>query len=466
MPALHLTQFTWISADPTDFYWRLPLGALGGLDLRSIPQHAAGPTAAGFGVVVLPAQGNSVGPYLGDNLSGMMLAPRKTALRNALGIGEAIVGTTLLDVLWELFTQHADPTGQTRWRPIMPTAQGIMELHLGGFSLVRAERFDRAQHPLVLQQEGLEWKRLKETCAASAQVLQSAGTTWEFVSNLWAGMRSLSVTDPAVTGSREWRKLAAIVSLTPPLQHQRRLTALAVKYRMRPEELLDLWGEPYVEPLPHSTTITESFNKADADTLGPDLTWTEFEGDTDVVSNEAVQQTAAARCSSRADSDLASDDHYAQAQFQKVSGGSGGRRFGAVSRKDGTTTVTFYKGAHRGDIDEDQFIQLVSGTRTIVGSTADVLSFSTWYTLKMESDGSSHRVFRDGVVKLGPTTDTVITGNLRTGISLQDGTAGKSKADVFEAADLAAGPTTGELIAAAGVGLSRQHPLQPVMIGY
>ena len=32
-------------------------------------------------------------------------------------------------------------------------------------------------------------------------------------------------------------------------------------------------------------TITESFNKADSTTLGPDLTWTEIQGNLQVLSN-------------------------------------------------------------------------------------------------------------------------------------------------------------------------------------
>jgi hypothetical protein len=38
--------------------------------------------------------------------------------------------------------------------------------------------------------------------------------------------------------------------------------------------------------------LTESFNKADADTLGPDQTWVEDTGDIDVVSNKARLVTA------------------------------------------------------------------------------------------------------------------------------------------------------------------------------
>lgn len=57
-------------------------------------------------------------------------------------------------------------------------------------------------------------------------------------------------------------------------------------------------------------SFTESFNTANSDTLGPDLTWTETTGDLDVVSNRA--QSTASFSEARAEHDVGSADMYAE----------------------------------------------------------------------------------------------------------------------------------------------------------
>lgn len=64
------------------------------------------------------------------------------------------------------------------------------------------------------------------------------------------------------------------------------------------------------------TVITESFNKADSTVLGPDLSWTEFldwaaNNSHAVVSNTARSTGNGSQRFARAESDLASGDHYA-----------------------------------------------------------------------------------------------------------------------------------------------------------
>src|SRR3990172_7052716 len=62
------------------------------------------------------------------------------------------------------------------------------------------------------------------------------------------------------------------------------------------------WGS--FRPIRGGSTIVESFNTADSDTLGRDLSWTELIGDADVVSTElSIITRGAVSAVARADSD-------------------------------------------------------------------------------------------------------------------------------------------------------------------
>src|SRR3990167_831503 len=72
------------------------------------------------------------------------------------------------------------------------------------------------------------------------------------------------------------------------------------------------WGT--FRPIRGGSTIVESFNTADSDTLGPNLSWTELSGDADVVSTQlSILTRTSSAAGARADSDLATDDHYCEA---------------------------------------------------------------------------------------------------------------------------------------------------------
>lgn len=59
-------------------------------------------------------------------------------------------------------------------------------------------------------------------------------------------------------------------------------------------------------------TINESFNTADSDTLGPDLSWTETAGNLQIVSNRAVRNGAATNHFATANDAVADDNVYAE----------------------------------------------------------------------------------------------------------------------------------------------------------
>ena len=193
-----------------------------------------------------------------------------------------------------------------------------------------------------------------------------------------------------------------------------------------------LWTMPLIQG---GTIITESFNTGDSDTLGPDLSWTELAGDIDIVSNKAQSTTLAGQAIARADSDLATDDHYAQA-IVDASEETATAAPQVLCRKDSTTAITFYLFLINYHDDTIQIYEVTTGSFTLLGSAISfTLTAGTPVTLRGTVDGSNLEVDIDGVSK-GTRTDTVITGKLRCGIRAFKNTTGFVTWDDFEAADL------------------------------
>jgi hypothetical protein len=189
-------------------------------------------------------------------------------------------------------------------------------------------------------------------------------------------------------------------------------------------------------------TITESFNKANADTLGPDLSWTEDAGDFDVVSNKAQDASAGlTHAWARADSDLDSDDHYVEAVLNTSANDS---FHGLMCRKDSTSTSTYYMFQFDCGSNLVRVFKRVSGSFTSLANLSATINPSTNYTVKLQVSGSDIECFVDGG-SVGTTSDATITGNLRCGLVGFYVTGGTVCTwDDFEAADLGGGPTVEE----------------------
>ena len=203
-----------------------------------------------------------------------------------------------------------------------------------------------------------------------------------------------------------------------------------------------LWTMPV---LAGGAMITESFDTADSDTLGPDLPWTEVRGDWDVVSNQVQCIAGDAgnfEAFARADSNLASDDHYVQAVLRDTSLASG--TAGVTCRKDATATYTFYLVQCDGTADPDSWTtyRSVTDTYTQVGGGTSI-NMAQNDVIRLEADGSSITRKRNGSVQ-ETATDTNITGNLRCGLRSYVAAPWTQQVvmNSFEAADLAAGGAT------------------------
>ena len=155
MPHNYLAEWQWNNETPERGpAWRpwFPEFKVGSIDLRPLAaQGEAGGPPQGVGIFAYDRPVSIPGSVsLGQDLNRPLSVAEKDTWKGTLGIAEPLEGNTLLDVLWTTLTDHADTTGRDRPRPLMPTVQGNLELHLGGYSLIRRARFSPTDHPFVV----------------------------------------------------------------------------------------------------------------------------------------------------------------------------------------------------------------------------------------------------------------------------------------------------------------------------
>lgn len=205
-----------------------------------------------------------------------------------------------------------------------------------------------------------------------------------------------------------------------------------------------LWAMPV---LSGGSSIADPF-AVDGDLAGsgPSWTWSEFVGTAWIISGgRAVLTGQVAENAARADSDLVTDDHYAQVTLSSISADAEQNTQGGVlCRKDATATQTYYLfRAVAALVAAAQVYDLgkaVGGVQTSLGS--DATAPANGHVLRLDCSGSTITAKRNGVIVIGPVTDTAITGNLRTGLwgysatSVPPATDSRVELDDFSAGDL------------------------------
>ncbi len=399
----------WITEGPQS-YWSVPW-ASGCLDCRSVVEQSQAGGSPGVGIFSsrvpisdsnydLLGTGNWHDIKPDQRVKDAIPAPR----------GYRVKGDDLVGMLLDLFTAGADPEGSEFAKPLMPTVRGRLELHLGGRK--HSERF--------------RW-----------------------------GSPATAKIQHVIRG--DFRRIVAAVDggQLPPEHHRRVLDYWCDKYHV------DDWREFAPQDLQaripgrlkHATTLQESFDTADSATLGPNYSWTDLTGDIGVVSNaaEAITNDASFGARSRADSDLSGADHYAQAVLLNPTASTA--TFTVFCRKDSTTTKDWYQvdcitgGTWR-------TVKASGGTYTVIGTNTTGETAADNDVLKVETDGSTIRRYRNGGLQ-DETTDATITGNLRGGIGNYWTGGTKPRMDSWEAADLTGGGITITQLQALNRGITR-----------
>ena len=129
-----------------------PEGAFAVLDLRPEAEQARAGQSSGWGFFawpdMVPGNGPNIAPpadavTLGHGDCRELLPDTSTRdeLRIKLGLSSNPSGTTLIDCVSDVLGSLSDPTGQNGPKPLLPTREGLIEIHLSNHSRVLAEAF-------------------------------------------------------------------------------------------------------------------------------------------------------------------------------------------------------------------------------------------------------------------------------------------------------------------------------------
>ncbi len=374
----------------TWFHW--PQGARHALDLRPL----SGQRHHGRGLFAFERDpGKRLGiSLIADDPQGIVPQTRRQALEAELGT--SLSATRLDEILFELFSAHAEAAGTTRWRPVMPKRDGTIGLAIGPLAIrKRFEIDDPELSPKVIAvlRQNYKAQRTADRARGSKQYLRSL----------------------------DWQ---------------------LAKYRTTDHRLIQ--GDlPDEEPLPHATTATDSFDRADSPSLGTSSeggwSWTNTDGwGFGIVSNAAESGGHGSGDASRADKDLSGDDHYVQAVATKVSGTGSVPDVGVIARSSSSGHAG-YMYTHSDFVGGDCALYRINGFNnyTLITDDNDNHAAPNGDLMRLEVDGSDLEGFFAGVSHV-TGTDTTHTGQTRTGLRAF---RGGQRLDDFEAGDLVVGPS-------------------------
>jgi hypothetical protein len=370
-------------------FWSPPEG-YSGLDVRPIEQQATQGGSPGIGLFAGDADHSSDYDLLGVGSMRDIKASKK--MRDAIPGKYRPKGDDLLGVIFDVLTDGADPDGVDGPKPLMPSGN-IIELTFGN----------------VRHCESFKWGDRR------------TGKVRDVLRRDFA-----AAMDDATSGKMRDRE-----------QHLRILDATCEKYGV------DDWKE-FVPAnrvrnvkgrVPHETTFTDDFNKANSSVVGNLLTWTKVNNAWANTSNQANYTTVGGATNGyiRAESDLSSSDHYSQCVATNIGSASTPNGGGPTARFSSSARTFYYAFAYRDD--SRLYVgKHINGTDTATSNT--VITISPPQTFRVQCSGSSIKAFQDGVERVS-TTDTSISGNTRGGIISYQSMAGGTFFDDFEASDLA-----------------------------
>lgn len=138
-----LSRFVWDSVNKCH---TPPSDSVCVVDWRpSSEQEKAGPSD-GVGVFACPGEYPSEADFLGSGYAPeLILSPSaRTRVKTVMNLPTEPAGNTLAEVMADVMGPLSDPTGLTGPKPILPTNEGVRELHLEGHSRVWSQAVDSA----------------------------------------------------------------------------------------------------------------------------------------------------------------------------------------------------------------------------------------------------------------------------------------------------------------------------------
>ena len=291
-----------------------------------------------------------------------------------------------------------DPTGQERWKPLMPQADLTMGVVLAPHGDIHREPFRWGQN---------------HTQQVQAVLHEDIGTLYHHVES---GRMPLAGLQRVLDGLMQQYAVEDWHVFVPALLHR------------------SIPG-----PLPRATTLTDNFNRADSTSLGTGgegWSWTEVLGDLKILTNRLAADSAG-HC--RAESDLSGADMVAKSDFNITT-------FESVSLlvRHANAADTCYQGQTISNISDytSKIYKRVAGVATELGTAT---FFPTTLTHKIEVSGSLVTYWSaPDTTQRVQVTDTAITGNLRAGAGI-GGTGSITWEDNWQANDVVIA-LTGQLV--------------------
>ena len=372
--------------------WWPPDGFLAALDVTPTSMQAErfDAVARGYGFFVLPdgAPTSDAHVLLGTGHPsdrGGVHRLAKSAIERITGF--IPTGESVAELVYDLLTRGSDPEGLERVCTLEP-ARGWFEVHL------------LAEAPVV-----------RRRCDPSGDARQRA--EWRKVS------------DRAKSFLRDLRRRARDGGCRCPLTgkvdveyHRKALTALMEKYQVGAAALTPNGWQRSETPLPHNTTITDTFNRSNTSsphTLGTSsdasFTWANINSkEWGIVSNAASAIVVSGQVNSaRAEIDLANTDHYAE-----VASLTGTNNAGGPAIRFSSSAETYYRGIVR--TNPDMWVgKVVAGSETILSYTTSGVPTLPLTNVRLDGTGSTITWSHSGGT-LRSLTDSSFS-NLRVGLS-------------------------------------------------
>lgn len=389
----YLGHWRW---DATEDAYCPPVGAVGAIDLGAVTdmgtRAASRPGCLCWSQDRLPSEYTLLGtgdvrqirrsPLIVDALASLTAGKKRPA------------GATLQSLIHNCLTDCADPLGEGAPRVAEPAMDGWCDLWLWGHGRVHGERF--------------EWGTSTHTALVQASLRKQFAEMFHDAHDgkLRDDKQHLRVLDFWCEQHKidDWRQFV------PQALHKH------VPGRVR-----------------HETTITDTFDRTNASSLGTSSggwSWANGAISGWGISSNKANATVNGNLA-RAQSDLSSANHYAAGDVVT----SGTTAAVGLCVRYSTSADTHYNGWGRNNSSPTYRLRkVVSSTPTNLNDVSTT-AFSSG-TLKIEINGTSLALYKDGVVVNGPVTDSSIAGNLRTGLINSVATGGT--VDNFQASDLSA----------------------------
>lgn len=407
----YLAPWEWVTEGGISF-WRAPSAdkLTGAVDLRSVPAQSKAEVAEGYGFfsysepVVIPGSID-----LGDSLDAALFAATRAQIRVALGIRGSLRSSTPRDILWEILTDHADPTGETGPKPLRGKLGREVTLALGG-QVVKSEPFNESHRQRTIAVFQADYERNRQAVINGQLPMETV--------QKWVGR--------------------TMKDLYGEMSDERAKEIVPEAYKNESQ----LWRIP-------ETTIADNFTRADNAALGSSSEgWSWLEGFDiwSISGNTVAHGDSGIWDFAKANTNLSTDDQYAQANVTGPTTNTSAFEGVALRLGDyawagslAASSYDAYYGTIQGWTDRSYEIgKWVNGTQTqLANSSAPSPGLSSGL-VKLTVNGSNLELFVDSVSKL-TASDSDLTGTLTTGMVARG--VGGQTFDNFQAADLNAAPT-------------------------